>query len=707
MKILFKHSKHLTNSNSMTLEFDLSTMVSSVRKRISGILDIPLSSFHLLTKRSSQLILLTDTWPLSFFLDESCLKVKIKQLDVPQFLRKDSIFTSSTSSAGSSRRLTSTLQPLDLAIAACKNCNLGGLKDLLANEDSQEDGLLQQAQECKWGLLHYACAAGSTEIVAFLVSLRVNCNKVTIDEWTSLQLCCFFEHTECVRELLKHPNIQVNKKTRFRGTALHLACAAGNAQIVRILLEKRPVVNLEDHHNRTVFEYVSAQEISELLAVYTGQCELERCNEEEAQVPFCSEVLQLNSFSLSDKAFFLFLDPDTGRINKYLNKGNFLDKVPPLSSLRLIDIQDVNTDMRRKDQYCFRIETSLGTYRYYTRYEELTLEWALRIKKATEHCLTHTQNTPEEVQPQDTRPAGEEESTLDSCLTQDSSVTLDARNEPVDFSSFAIMDEIGSGSFGIVYKAKKINTEELFAMKSLSKSMLQKQKQLKYAISECKIMRQLNHPFIVPMYYAFQTPKYLYFILELCPNGDLLGLIENKGRIEEAAAKFYLAEVILALEYLHGSGIIYRDLKPANVLIDSEFHVKLADFGLAKEKFNKVNPAMTMAGTPAYLPPEIVEKKGASFFSDVYGLGPLLYELLTGKTPYFDEDLDLLFQNIKTAKLSFPEYVSQHARDFITSVMNKDPSKRPQISQIKRHQLFRKFDWEAMLYKRIKPPKIE
>lgn len=284
--------------------------------------------------------------------------------------------------------------------------------------------------------------------------------------------------------------------------------------------------------------------------------------------------------------------------------------------------------------------------------------------------------------------------------------TVVNEEENVEFSSFSIMEEIGSGSFGIVYKVNKISTGQIFAMKSLSKVALQKQKQLKYAISECKIMKQLNHPFIVPLFYAFQTPKYLYLILELCPNGDLLGLLEKKGVIEETIARFYLAEVLLALEYLHESDIIYRDLKPANILIDSEFHAKLADFGLAKERGNNANPAMTMAGSPAYLPPEIVEKKGASFASDIYGLGPLLYELLTGTTPYYMEDIDLLFQNIKTAKLSFPESVSSNARDLISQVMQKDPTKRPQISKIKRHPFFRKMDWEALLSRRIRPPKL-
>ena len=404
-----------------------------------------------------------------------------------------------------------------------------------------------------------------------------------------------------------------------------------------------------------------------------------------------------HSFSLNDKQVFLYLDVETGLINRYSSKENFLDKKKPDHYIRTIDIQDVKFENRRKEHFTFSIETSRLSTKYYTKYEALTSEWVQRIKKATEFCMVNKQNVIVEqiAEPQEETP--EEESTA-------STNPVISEGETVDFSSFTILEEIGSGSFGVVYKVKKINNGQVFAMKSLGKSMLQKQKQLKYAISECKIMKQLNHPFIVPLYFAFQTPKYLYLILELCPNGDLLGLLEKKGPLEENIARFYLAEVLLALEYLHESDIIYRDLKPANVLIDVDYHAKLADFGLAKEKVDKINPAMTMAGSPAYLPPEIIARKGASQASDIYGLGPLLYELLTCKTPYYNDNIDTLFQNIKTAKLIFPDYVSANARDLIGQLMNKDPIKRPQMSQIKRHAFFRKMDWEALLSRRIRPP---
>ena len=698
MKILFKIPAKINKSKKLHLDIELSLQVSELRRRIARIIDYSLSSFHLTTKKYGVLILLSDSWPLSFFISEESQVIKIKLLESPHLIKRDSqINISPFLSSLTFINTSGSSNPLEVIIQACKLGNLLQIKEVIeSNErDNQDEEYLNGTEECKWGPLHYACLAGHHEIVSYLVDKRVNCNKVSIDEWTPLQLSCYFGRNLCVKELLLHPNLQINKVTKFRGSALHLACEAGNVEIIKLLLEKNACMRLDDYKHRTPIELVKNNEIFEIWAVYAGKQELKKSLEEDFLVPFCSEVYLVNSFSLTDKLVFLYMDTEKAIISVYSTKEQFLDKIKTNHNIKIIDIQDIK-EFRKRNQYGFSIETSKSSTKFYTKYDALTSEWIERIRKTTEFCMINKQHTTidpvSEIQ---------EESPDNSTDT-----TVVNEEENVEFSSFSIMEEIGSGSFGIVYKVNKISTGQIFAMKSLSKVALQKQKQLKYAISECKIMKQLNHPFIVPLFYAFQTPKYLYLILELCPNGDLLGLLEKKGVIEETIARFYLAEVLLALEYLHESDIIYRDLKPANILIDSEFHAKLADFGLAKERGNNANPAMTMAGSPAYLPPEIVEKKGASFASDIYGLGPLLYELLTGTTPYYMEDIDLLFQNIKTAKLSFPESVSSNAKDLISQVMQKDPTKRPQISKIKRHPFFRKMDWEALLSRRIRPPKL-
>jgi tRNA A-37 threonylcarbamoyl transferase component Bud32 len=709
MKILFKCSEQINQKTSINLELDLSLQVSEVRARISRMLEIPLLYFQLVTKRYGQTILLTDTWPLEYFIIEEYPKIKVKLLDLSFISRNESCIYSSPSSTnfdmGKSPKL---LRPFDIAISACKNSDYSGLKDLIENDESKDDEITHLVQRCGWGLLHYACLSGCEKIVGYLVLLKVNCNKVTIDGWTPLQISCYFNYVNCVSELLRSKILQINKKTKFRGTPLHIACEKGHKEIIKLLLEKSPAINIEDYRGKTPIELVKDSEIFEMLAVYSGNLQLKKYSVEEVQIPFCSEVFIVNSFSLHDKQGFLYMDVEKRAINRYDSKDQFLDNQKPKVSTRLVDIQHVYLDKFRKDHYTFIIESSKTSFKYYTKHEILTFEWIKRIKKATEYCLINFQNEMiEDIVETPEKNKHEDDADDDEQSTFDSVNNLNSDTELVDFGCFTIMDEIGSGSFGIVYKVKKNNTEEYYALKSLSKGVLEKQRQLKYAISECKIMKQISHPFILPLYYAFNTPKYLYLILELCLKGDLLAVITKKGVLDETTAKFYIAEVILALDYLHSLGIVYRDLKPANILISDDYHIKLADFGLAKQKVNKVNPALTMAGTPAYLPPEIIDKRGATPSSDIYGLGPLLYELLIGKTPHYSDDIELLFQNIKTAKVSFPKNISNEAKDFITIVMNKEPTKRPSISQLKRHQLFRKFDWKALLDKKVKPPRID
>ena len=299
MKIIFKCSEQFNENLSLILDLDLNSLVSEVRNRISKNTDLPLSSFHLVTKKNNVKILLTDTWPLSFFIDDENPRIKIKLLELPAFARKDSLVNhSSIFGALQNIKFSYSLKPFDIAIIACRDGSLENLKQVIDAEYNTEDEIIHQVQDCQWGLLHYACVSGSSEIVSYLVKLRVNCNKVTIDEWTPLQLCCQFNHIQCARELLKHPSIQINKRTKYRGTALHLSCENGNIGIVKLLLEKNPAINIEDHKHKTPIEYVTVHEIFEILAIFTGECELRKSIEDEVLTPFCSEAYLVNSFSL-------------------------------------------------------------------------------------------------------------------------------------------------------------------------------------------------------------------------------------------------------------------------------------------------------------------------------------------------------------------------------------------------------------------------
>ena len=277
----------------------------------------------------------------------------------------------------------------------------------------------------------------------------------------------------------------------------------------------------------------------------------------------------------------------------------------------------------------------------------------------------------------------------------------------INFNSFEILELIGGGSFGKVFRVKLKGTDKIYAMKVLNKGYLIKKKLLRYAITECNVLKQSNCPFIIKLHYSFQTPENLYMILDYCPIGDLSYQVQL-NLFEEDEAKFYIAELILAIEYLHQHDIIYRDLKPENILIDSDGHIKLADFGLAKENVSTNVPNKTFCGSPQYLSPEMLSKEGTTKASDIYGVGAILFELISGAPPFFNQDENLMYKNISENRLMFPEFFSEELKDLLRKMLDKDPKKRIGIendkSDIKNHEFFKDINWDDIMKKKITPP---
>ena len=184
----------------------------------------------------------------------------------------------------------------------------------------------------------------------------------------------------------------------------------------------------------------------------------------------------------------------------------------------------------------------------------------------------------------------------------------------------------------------------------------------------------------------------------------------NNGRLEEEIAKFYFSEVLLALEYLHENGIIYRDLKPENILLDHEGHVVLTDFGLSKTNFTKETLSYSFWGSPEYMSPEMLEELGHGFAMDIYSLGALLYEFLTGLPPHYSQEREELFYNICNEELTFPSFLSEEAIDLLSKLLKKDPAERlgtiEGIGILKSHPFLSNMDFEALFEKRYFPPFI-
>lgn len=422
-------------------------------------------------------------------------------------------------------------------------------------------------------------------------------------------------------------------------------------------------------------------------------------------------VTQISSLMLNDHQVYLSVAIEDGNFRVYHSEDEFQADLEPISKFNIIEIYDVYMAKPKANkpgsETHFIIDSKSSVWRFYTASKEESEEWVTRIWEIVKYCQVNKLGFEHDSRSTYLAPPTPP-STYQESMSQMASHQEDLRSgsEDVNFSSFAIIEQLGEGSFGKVYKVIKKNSGEVFAMKVLSKKFLSDNNQLKYAISECKIMRNIRHPFILSLHYAFQTPKNLFIVLEYCPNGDLMRHLAERNRFSEACSKYYMAQTILALEYLHALDVVYRDLKPENILLDRAGNVRLADFGLAKENVNPLNPAMSFCGSPAYLAPELLTKKGSEKSADIYGLGAMLYEFLTGFPPFFSDNLKDLFKNIRKGNLQFTKSIKPEAQDLIRKLMSQDPSKRPTLSMIKRHPFFTGIDWEQLYLKRLQPPRL-
>mmetsp|Transcript_110351 Transcript_110351/g.152610 ORF Transcript_110351/g.152610 Transcript_110351/m.152610 type:complete len:226 (+) Transcript_110351:1933-2610(+) len=197
--------------------------------------------------------------------------------------------------------------------------------------------------------------------------------------------------------------------------------------------------------------------------------------------------------------------------------------------------------------------------------------------------------------------------------------------------------------------------------------------------------------------------------MEYCPCGDLGKVMRKENKLSEHIARMYLCEVMVAIEYLHSKQILYRDLKPDNILIDEEGHIKLADFGLSKLNSDDEFSQKSFCGTHAYLAPEMVQQKPYGKSVDWYGLGALLYELLVGVPPYYSENMKTLYANIERGPIKFPASMTNCARDLISRLMIRNPMERlgavGGADEIRKHPFFDGVEWDKVRSKVISPPK--
>ena len=269
------------------------------------------------------------------------------------------------------------------------------------------------------------------------------------------------------------------------------------------------------------------------------------------------------------------------------------------------------------------------------------------------------------------------------------------QRKKIDFKKFKVISLLGIGGFGTVFKVRHILTDKVYAMKVMNKNYIIEKKYLHYVVSEFEIMKKLaGFPFILDLHYCFQTANYLYLIIDYCPNGDFTKLESLNN------PKLFFAEMILAIEYIHNKNIIYRDLKPENILLDETGHIKLCDFNLAKGGMTKHKRADSFCGSPLYFSPEIVQNQGSNYKSDIYGIGLIMYEIITGHTAYYAKNIEELYAKIKKNRIDFKDpKLKGDAKDLIMKLCAINPDDRIELIDVKKHKYFQDIDFDKVLNK--------
>jgi serine/threonine protein kinase len=276
---------------------------------------------------------------------------------------------------------------------------------------------------------------------------------------------------------------------------------------------------------------------------------------------------------------------------------------------------------------------------------------------------------------------------------------------------FEVLKVVGEGSFGKVMKVKRKEDKQVLAMK-----MLKIENYPGDPFAEQKILENLNHPFIVKLFCSFQENGYLYLCMDYAEHGDLFFHLRKLERFSEEIACFYLAEIILALDYLHRNQIVYRDLKPENILLDADGHIKIGDLGLAKSGITSMGgvdsegiKAQTFCGTPQYLAPEILKGVEHGFAVDWWSAGIVLYEMLTGSVPFYSDNRNEMYLQAIKGEIDFPSYVSKDASKLIKGVLVRRPEDRLGsgslgVFELRKHAFFKSINWKLLETRSLNSP---
>ncbi|KAL3265410.1 hypothetical protein HHI36_009614 [Cryptolaemus montrouzieri] len=411
--------------------------------------------------------------------------------------------------------------------------------------------------------------------------------------------------------------------------------------------------------------------------------------------------------------YFILLDD--GSLFGFKNRPHITAMSDPLNNFTVKGCQIMSTD--RPKPYTFIIRglqwTTVIERMFNVETEREREEWILAIKTVAERLSTECadvemNSTPYNAGPIElAEPAAEDLSK--KFLLQGTSYSKSTGKKKVTLESFEFLKVLGKGTFGKVILCREKSTARLYAIKILKKEVIIQKDEVAHTQTENRVLRSTNHPFLTSLKYSFQTNERLCFVMEYVNGGELFFHLSRERVFSEERTRFYGAEIISALAYLHSQGIIYRDLKLENLLLDKDGHIKITDFGLCKEDITYGQTTRTFCGTPEYLAPEVLEDNDYGRAVDWWGIGVVMYEMMCGRLPFYNKDHDILFQLICLESVRFPRNLSNEAKDLLSGLLIKKPELRlgggpEDAKQIMDHPFFSSINWTDLELKRVPPP---
>jgi serine/threonine protein kinase len=561
------------------------------------------------------------------------------------------------------------------------------------NEKRQHDRTLWQAAE-----------AGSVQKLRDVLATStdggppVDINARSVDGRTALHVATSIGQRDCV-ELLLDAGASVDARTDAGLTALHVACQRGHSEVASLLLVKNSaqccVVDAAGNSPLHIAAANGHKELVLLLLEHSSSEQLRTRNDigqrpgEMARDIEIARIFQRQSQDVCDDSY-------AGRtlcariVGGDVVLRNARSDVVRRLMHRAKSVPARDAPCVEDDEEDMTSTSSHGIYDTTPRLQRAPARTASKgsLNSGLQDATSHSQRT-------SARTASRRFVTLQST----------SGIEEVGPDSFNFVKLLGGGSFGRVFLVTHKQTNRDYAMKILDKTKATQGKVMRYTQTERNVLSYLRHPYIVSLHYAFQTPKHLVLVLQFCPGGDLQKKINEERRIDEQRTCLFSAEILTAIVHLHERLIIYRDLKPENVLLDADGHCMLCDFGLSKE--DVCNDTRSFCGSLAFLAPEIITNKGHNQTVDIYGLGVLLFAMLTGRPPFYDRNKDKLLSNIQHVRLSLPNFVSQAASSLMQTLLDRTPSRRlgaTRTADIQSHPFYSSLDFDALMRREILVP---